>query len=32
MIVEYPTVFEKIKKNDPSMFITNHKQDFLNIY
>lgn len=23
---------DKIKKSDPSIFIENHKQDFLNIY
>jgi hypothetical protein len=32
LINEHPSILEKIRKSDPSSFIGNHKQDFLNIY
>ena len=32
MLKEHPTLREKIKSSEPSIFIMNHKLDFLHIY
>ena len=32
LLTDHKSLIEKLRKSDPSVFIANHKQDFLNIY